>query len=296
MVGFRIGRHFKIGNGMSTIPQEAYQNGYKIFQIFLNSPKQYAIDKKNESELKLFSTELEKYDLYFVIHGSYTINFCQPTTSNLFNMSLKSLINELYSANIIGKRCLGVIIHMGKNVVSNNITVKQAMENYVSGLRSTLEKTPHNTTIILETGASQGTEVGSKLEDLFKIYSLLTKDEKKRIKFCIDTCHIWASGYDISNYEKVKEYFSLFDKYFTLERVACIHFNDSKTILNSHVDRHADLGYGYIGNDGLKYFCQLAQKNNIPIIMETPIDEVDMSTNRDITFEDEYNKIKSWIL
>lgn len=296
MIGFRIGRHFKISDGITKVPQDVYQNGYDIFQIFLNSPKQYTINKRNESELKLFSEELEKYNLYFVVHGSYTINFCQPTNSNLFNMSLKSLINELYSADIIGKRCLGVIIHMGKNVSSNNLTVKQAMENYANGLKTTLKKTPKNTVIILETGASQGTEVGSKLEDLFKIYSLLTNEEKKRIKFCVDTCHIWASGYDISNFEKVKEYFSIFDKYFTIEKIACIHFNDSKTLLNSHVDRHADLGYGYIGNEGLKHFCQMAKKNNIPIIMETPIDEVDMSTNRDITFEDEFKKVKSWIL
>jgi len=291
-----IGRHFSMSLGMINVPQQAYTIGYTFFQIFLNSPKQFSIKNKDKSELEKFSKELELYNLTFVIHGSYTINFCQPINSSLFNLSIKSLTTDLKDSSIIGNRCLGVIIHLGKNVAINNITVKQAMENYVFGLKKSLEITPKDTTIILETGASQGSEVGSKLEDLSKIYSMLTNIEKRRIKFCVDTCHIWASGYDISTKEKVDNYFVLFDKYIGIAKIACIHFNDSKTVLNSHVDRHADLGYGYIGEEGLKNVVQFAKKNNIPLIMETPIDTVDLTTNRDITYEDELNKINKWLM
>ena len=123
----------------------------------------------------------------------------------------------------------------------------------------------------------------------------MSSNERKRIKFCIDTCHIWASGYDISNQVNVKKYFSLFDKLIGIDKIACIHFNDSKTRLNSHIDRHADIGYGYIPMSGLNAVINFAYKYKIPIILETPLDSVNKKTNKNITFDDELTKIKSYV-
>lgn len=291
----RIGHHINIIHDFINIPRYASKLGYGIFQIFLGIPQRVISKPKTEEDLLTFGNELRKYDLKMVIHASYTINLCHPTNSIRFNESLRSLIQDLNASALIGNRCIGVIIHMGKNVPANKLTVDQAINNYVNGLILALEATPDITTIILETGASQGSEVGSKIEILSEIYNKIDIKKRSRIKFCIDTCHIWASGYDISNSTKAKKFFKIFDKLIGIDNIVCLHLNDSKTILNSHVDRHADLGYGYIKSDGLKEIVKLAMKYQIAIVMETPLNSVNPKTNKNITFEEELNKVKLWL-
>ncbi|AGF85196.1 endonuclease IV [Moumouvirus goulette] len=292
---YRMGRHINISSGFVSAPEYAEKLGCSIFQVFLGAPQQVLSKERQNDELVKFGRELSKRNLKMVVHGSYTINLCHPEKSKKFQASLKSLVQDLNASAIIGFRCLGVIIHMGKNIPENKLSVDEAINNYVIGIKKALELTPNSTTIILETGASQGSEVASKIEGLAKIFNGLNKEERERVKFCIDTCHIWATGYDISSVTGVKKFFREFDKQIGVEYISCIHFNDSKTGLESRVDRHADLGYGEIKELGLIAIAQFAKKNNIPLIMETPLDAVNEKTNRDITFSEEFKKVKSWI-
>lgn len=295
MPKFRIGRHINISHGFVTAPGYARSINCDIMQIFLGAPQQIISKKKTDTELKEFGLELAKYKLKAIIHGSYTINLCHPRTNNLFKTSVKSLVQDLNAAAIIGKRCIGVIIHMGKNIPANNITDNQAISNYIVGLKEALAATPSNTIIILEMGASQGSEVASTIDGLHTIYWGLDDVERERIKFCIDTCHIWATGYDISSQSGVRDFFKEFDKQIGINKIACIHFNDSKAPLESHVDRHADLGYGFINIIGLKAVAQFAHKHKIPLLCETPLDSVNPKTNKDVSFSEELEKIKSWL-
>jgi deoxyribonuclease IV len=295
MTKFRIGRHINISSGFITAPKYADSIGCKVFQVFLGNPRGLVSKPRDVDELVTFSEELNNYDLEMVVHGNYTINFCHPVKSKQFKRSLKSLINDLDAVGIIGPRCMGVIIHMGKNISANKLSDEEAMENYVVGLQKALDNTSDETTIILETGASQGTEIASRLTGLSKIYKALDKHQRKRIKFCIDTCHIWASGYDISTEKGVKQFFSKFDKLIGIENIACIHYNDSKTGLQSCVDRHADIGHGHIKDTGLKAVLKFAVKHKIPTILETPLDSINQKTNKKITFPQELEKIKSWM-
>lgn len=234
-------------------------------------------------------------NLRMVIHGSYTINLCHPVKSKKFQLSVKSLVQDLTASNDIGSNCLGVIIHMGKNIPENKITDAEALDNYVIGVKTALATTSNNTCIILETGASQGSEIASHIDGLAEIYWKLDVDERNRVKFCVDTCHIWATGYDISTDIGVKNFFKEFDEKIGNQNILCIHFNDSKTKLESHVDRHADLGYGFIDIEGLSQIAKFAYKNNIPLIMETPLDSINKKTNQEITYEDELKTVKSWL-
>lgn len=286
-----IGKDISISSDFISTPEYAHKIGATVFQIFLSTPRQINTKCKQDHELIKFSENLIKYDLLMVVHGSYMINLCHPKDTSKYNNSMKNLIQDLKSSEIIGDRCLGVIIHMGKNIKELNLTRDQAISNYVSGIQSALSLTSQKTTIILETGASQGTEVGSKLEELSFIYHSLNKLEKNRVKFCIDTCHIWATGYDISNKKNVRLFFKNFDNLIGIDKIACIHLNDSKTKLDSHVDRHADLGYGCIGSTGLKEFVRHVNKLKIPIITETPYDTVEATVN----FNTELKTIKSWL-
>lgn len=295
MSKLRIGRNISISNGFLSAPLYAECMGCSIFQIFLGSPRKNLSKIRQKEELKKFGLELVKRNLIMVVHGSYTINLCHPLNSVKFKASLKSLLQDLHNSSDIGPNCIGVIIHMGKNMPENNISEKEALQNYILGLKHALIMAPLNTTIILETGASQGNEIGSKIDVLAKIYNGLDNNEKKRVMFCIDTCHIFSTGYDISNEIGVKRFFKEFNQKIGLDKVALIHFNDSKTKLGSRVDRHADLDYGYIKEQGLKAVAQFAKKYNLHLVCETPLDAINKKTNREITFEEEFDKIKLWL-
>lgn len=295
MSKFRIGRHINISHGFLTAPWYAECLGCTIFQIFLGSPQRILSKARQKEELIKFGEELKNRKLKMVVHGSYTINLCHPLKSKKFQASLKSLVQDLHGSSDIGSNCLGVIIHMGKNIPENKISDSEAIQNYIKGIKRALIMAPEGTTIILETGASQGHEVGSKIDGLAEIYHGLDDDEKDRVMFCIDTCHIFASGYDIANEVGVNRFFKEFDKKIGLEKIALIHFNDSKTGLGSCVDRHADLGYGHIKEDGLKVVAQFAKKHNIFLLTETPLDAVNPKTNHEVTFEEEFAKLKSWL-
>ena len=292
---FRIGRHINVRHGFVTAPWFAEQLGCRIFQIFLGAPSQVLTKARAEAELKLFSKELTQRDLRMIVHSSYTINLCHPSTALKFKKSLKNLVQDLKATSILGPNCLGAIIHMGKNITELGLTKDQAIDNYVSGLHTALALSPPPTRIILETGASVGTEVGSDLDSLAVIYKKLDITDRERIGFCIDTCHIWATGYDISTEVGVSSFFTEFEEKIGISKIVCIHFNDSRDKIGSHVDHHADLGYGEIGSTGLRAFARHARRYNIPLITETPIDAVNPATNRDITPEEELATIHSWL-
>ena len=295
MKRFRIGRHINTSHGFTTAPAYADSIDCEVLQVFLGNPQAINSKPKQEKDLIKFSSELNKYKLKMVVHSSYTINLCHPPKSKQFQASVRSLVRDLNATHIIGKRCMGVVIHMGKNIKANNITNQQAIRNYIRGLKKALSETPDDTIIILETGASQGTEVGSKIDGLEEIYWALDAKQRRRVKFCIDTCHIWATGYDISTRVGVRKFFNEFNRAIGIDRIACIHFNDSKTGLDSNVDRHADLGHGHIKSVGLKAVLKFAQKHKISVIMETPLDTVNPKTNKDVTFPQELAKIKKWL-
>ena len=107
------------------------------------------------------------------------------------------------------------------------------------------------------------------LDELSNFYHRFSKEEKKKIKICVDTCHIYSGGFDISTKKKVRYFFLLFERMIGLEYLALIHFNDSKTEYNSHVDRHEKIGKGKIGLSGLKEFIKQSYKFKIPLILET---------------------------
>lgn len=283
----RIGRHINISHGFISAPRYAKSIGCDVMQIFVTNPQRLNSKQKSDEEIKKFAEELDKHDINMVIHASYTINLCHHEGYPNYINSINSLVNDMKTAHKIGKRCMGTIIHMGKNVKSLDASDEEAIENYIVGIKEVLSKTPNDTTLILETGASQGNEVGSRITEMGIIYDGLTKNEQKRVKFCIDTCHIWATGYDISTKDGVKKYFRIFDKHIGIDKIVCIHFNDSKNKLRSCVDRHEDLGFGEIGSEGLKQFAIVAKKYGIPLIAETPLSND--------TPQSEVKKIRKWI-
>jgi len=209
---------------------------------------------------------LKKYDLKLVIHSPYIFNIAAPF--NPHDWKVRYLLLELDES--IKNGASYFVIHMGKQL---NTTLQQAYKNMYNLLNFISKKTNPNFQIMLETTAGQGTELCYKLEDLAIFYNLIKKNKKmSNIKICLDTCHLFAAGYDLRTKKAVDLFMKKFDKLIGLQYVGIVHLNDSINELNSRKDRHMNIGSGYIGAVGLKYFYSLLVKLGIPAILETPIE------------------------
>ena len=300
-----IGAHIGTTKGFVSTVTHAQKIGCRIYQMFLGSPKTTKHARKKIKDLYEIRDLSIANNIKIVIHASYTLNFCNPEDSETHKNAVQSLINNLLDADIL--QTLGVVVHMGKNVKKLNLTHKEALFNYVSGIRNILVQTTEtNQKILFETGASQGTEICSTIEGISELYEQFTEKEKERIGFCIDTCHIFATGYDISTLEGVDDFYNKFNKLVGWDNVVCVHFNDSLGKCDSHVDRHGDIGRGEIGLPGLNKFAKLCWGTKKPMILETKCfyyddkgciekDETKWNDCIRFTHKDQIDMMKGWV-
>lgn len=239
------------------------------FQIFTKSPIKYGKIGISQEDMEQSAKFIKENKIYLVIHGQYIINFCKYVP-----WAIESLAQDmLFLENFVDNKNLptGVIIHMGKDTIDVGEDI--CIDNFISCLDKTIEKVGEgNTNIILETSVKSKNDKFYKIENLAKLYHKLNTNTKKRVKFCIDTCHIFSSGYNISIVSGMKDYFDNFDKLIGIKNIAVIHLNDSKNKVDSGLDRHESIGKGHIFGENmnsLRYLIQLAKNNNIPIITET---------------------------
>lgn len=265
IIGFHIDNIDNIDNvnNIETIIKDIKKIKCKIIQIFVNPMK------NNKDNYNLLKKCLKKNKIYCVVHISYTINCAQNW--NEYSWWIKQLILEIELAAYIG--AISVIIHIGKQL---NLTIEECYNNMYSSLLYIHQQTIKysNMKILIETPAGQGTEMCYKMEDLAYFYNKFSNHKnniiQSRFGICLDTCHIFAAGYDISNKKNINKYIENFNELIGIEQIKLIHLNDSKNILGSHKDRHECLGKGYIGLSGLLIFAKLFNMLNIPIILETP--------------------------
>ncbi len=262
-----VGHHINTQWGFASSADYAHEIGANFFQIFLASPHKYAGKRNDDTQLALLKSKLEQYDQKLVIHANFMLNFCNEEKTYKHKAAVDLLIKDLKDCSKLG--AIGVVIHMGKKLKMDET---YAINNYVKGVQKALRDTPESSIVIFETGAGQGTEVCTKISHLGNLYRMFTPKERKRIKFCIDTCHVFAAGYDLSNERYIEIFDKMIETNLSWNNIACIHLNDSKCPLDSRKDRHADLGEGYIKKNGLKKFVQLCYKKGIPMVLETPCD------------------------
>lgn len=265
-MSFLIGRNINVQHGFITAADYAYKTGANVFQIFLKSPHLTISKRRNSDELIRLKLCIDKNKQKVLIHGSFTLNFCNPIGSSIHNNAITNLTNDLNDSVILG--AIGVVVHLGHNTC--NLSNVKAVDNYVQGIRSVLKLSNPKSIVILETGAGQGREICTSLFDLGELRNKFTLKERERIKFCLDTCHMYAAGYDISNPLYVQLLNELIETCLCWHNVVAIHLNDSMFGLNCRKDRHADIGKGVINIEGIKEFIILCIKRNIPIFLETP--------------------------
>jgi len=264
-----IGVHIDVTDNLVKQATIYLEKGCRILQLFV-SPNPSNSLQIEYAELKKFASDNK---IHIVVHISYTINCAQPW--NTYSWWIRQACDEIKVADMLG--AFAVVIHMGK---SGNQDIKTAYDNMYQSLLYIYKQTikyPH-IRILLETPAGQGTEICSKLEDFMHFFRKLSKNInpliQKRFGCCIDTCHIFSAGYDIRNISMIEKYLDDFNEMIGIKHVGLIHLNDAMKGLGSHVDRHQNIGKGYIGRKGLFAIVDFFTRLSIPLILETPLEGI----------------------
>jgi deoxyribonuclease-4 len=261
MKTFYYGAHYSISHGIISAIDDAIRDKCNMVQIFLGSPISRHLKKISHKEAELISNYLKINNIKLVIHSAYIINLGKEFKES--NWDIKLLIKEMKLSNLFS---LGSVIHCGKY---KDLSLHSGLNNMIKSINYILNNTPDNSTLIIETSAGQGSELCSNLDELTIVWDNIKN--KKRCGICIDTCHIFASGYDIRTIKKVKDYLKEFDKKIGINNIKLIQLNDSKIPLGGKVDRHQELGKGFIGIEGISTFIKFCKKYKIPIILESHV-------------------------
>jgi deoxyribonuclease-4 len=261
---FYYGSHIGISkNGIIGAIDEIVKYDGNFIQIFITNPKGRKTTKRSDEELLTINHYAKYNKVKIVIHAPYLLNFAHEFKKDSWGIT--SLINHLDACSKIG--AIGVVVHSGKYL---HLDKSEAIENMYQNLKYCLDNSPENTKILLETPCGQGTELGGRLEEFRIIYNKFSEQDKKRLRICVDTCHVFAAGYDLSEPSKVKQFIKTFNTIIGWKYVDLIHLNDSRTQLNSKLDRHELLDEGHIKLKGLSMIVKFAFKSGIPLILETP--------------------------
>ena len=214
-----------------------------------------------------------------IVHAPYIVNLANEKN---FDFSISFLREELKRVEELGFD--KVVLHPGSHV---GIGSDKAIENIVYCLNKVLVDT--NVKVLLETMAGKGTEVGINFSEIKKIIDGI--ESKANIGVCLDTCHIHDAGYDVSDFDSV---LSEFDNIIGLDKLLCIHINDSKNVIGAHKDRHDNIGYGYIGFDNMINIIYNERVKDVPKILETPYVKDDSGSYPPYKFEIEMIKNKKF--
>ena len=256
-----IGSHVSFNNKDQLLGsvKEAVSYGSNTFMFYTGAPQ-----NTRRGEINDFMT-LEAYKLMkennieldkVIVHAPYIVNLANPDN---MEFSIDFLTNEVERCNLLGMKYL--VLHPGSSV---NVSREEGIANIIKGLNAILTNN-NNICICLETMAGKGNELGRNFLELKEIIDGV--NFKDSIGVCMDTCHLFDSGIDITDFDKVLDDF---DKQIGLNYLKCIHINDSKNIFSSHKDRHENIGYGNIGFDILIKIIYNERIKNIPKILETP--------------------------
>ena len=263
----QIGLHVSILGSVANAVTNAVERECSAFQIFTGNPRGWYSKDLTDEALTNFKKNLDECSIdrfATVVHMPYLPNLSTPDIAS-YKKSIKAMIREVERCEKIGIPYL--VTHLGSHKGSGE---EDGIKRLTSALME-VAKTTKDVTILLENTAGQKNSVGSNFTQLAEIFFSL--EPADRFGICIDTCHAFAAGYDLRNEKGVKKTFEEFDKKIGLKHIKILHLNDSKGELGSHLDRHDHIGLGQIGSTGLSKVIKLMNKNKIPMILETPIDE-----------------------
>ena len=266
MVGF----HVSISGGISNSVVNATGIGCTAFQIFTRNPRGWAAKPLAPDDVETFKNRMASCGIgrtSTVVHMPYLPNLSGPS-GEMYIKSVNTLTGEIQRASELGVPYL--VIHLGSHLGKGLDAGLNQLVSAVITARDRLNKSCADVTVLLENNAGQKNSVGATFEELRVILDRLVGNG---VGVCFDTCHAFASGYDLRTSEDVNKTLETFDNVVGFKELKLVHLNDSKGMLGSNLDRHEHLGLGNIGKEGIGAFLRHRVIAPLPIIMETPIDD-----------------------
>jgi deoxyribonuclease-4 len=264
----RVGAHVSIAGGVENAPLNASKIGAKAFAMFTRNQRQWYSAELSAESIEAFRQNcLDGGFLpgYILPHDSYLINLGHPETEKL-EKSRQAFITEMKRTEALGLTMLN--FHPGSHL--NLTDVERCLKVIAESVNLSLDVTA-GVTAVIENTAGQGSNLGWRFEQLAMLIDLV--EDKTRIGICLDTCHLFASGYDLQTPEAFEATLKEFDRSVGLRYLKGMHLNDAKQKLGSCVDRHECIGKGMIGIDAFAHIMRHPKLEEIPLILETPDSE-----------------------
>jgi len=264
-----VGAHVSASGGVENAPINAHEIGAKAFALFTKNQRQWFSSPLTQENIKKFRENCSKYGYdpgMILPHDSYLINLGNPSKEPL-EQSRKSFLDEMKRCELLGLTMLN--FHPGSHL--KQISEEDCLKLIAESINIALDKTK-GVTAVIENTAGQGSNVGYRFEHLKFIIDLI--EDKSRVGVCLDTCHTYTSGYDLKSEEGYHTSMNEFDKVVGFSNLRALHVNDSKKELASRVDRHDNLGKGFLGEDLFRRIMNDPRFDNMPLILETPEEEL----------------------
>ena len=257
-----IGAHVSPAGGPAMAVERGMERDCRAIQIFNQSPRTWKPREYSQDEVDDFHVAMEESDLdALLIHAIYLLN-CASEDKEFRDKTLISLTASLRAGAALG--AVGVVLHPGSALKSD---VDGALERAAEVIKEALAESPE-CPLHLENTAGAGGTLGRSFEELARLIELTGGGE--RLGACLDSCHLFATGYDVSTAEGLSEVLDEFDRIVGLDRLGSLHVNDSMTPLGSNRDRHANLGDGEIGAKGIAAFLSEPRFEGLPCVFEGP--------------------------
>jgi deoxyribonuclease IV len=257
-----IGAHVSTAGGLVQAHERAVERGCEAMQVWGQSPRQWRPARWRPDDVAAFRERLADGPIRsIVIHAIYLIN-CASTDPDLRRKSADSLIHALRTGDEIGAD--GVVLHPGSAKGEPN---EEALPRVAELVKHALDKSDR-CPLLFENTAGAGDTLGRSFEELDRLVNLCGR--RKRVGLCLDSCHLLASGFDITTADKLTDVIDRFDSTAGLDRLSCLHMNDSHTPLGSNRDRHAPPGDGELGPRGCAAFLSEPRFEGLPVLFEGP--------------------------
>jgi deoxyribonuclease IV len=257
-----VGAHVSTAGGLVEAHGRAVERGCEAMQVWGQSPRQWRPTRWKEDDIASFLELMDGGPIgAVVIHAVYLIN-CATTDREIMRKSVASLVHHMQLGDAIGAQ--GVILHPGS---AKGEPHEEALPRVAKIVRAALDESD-SCPLLLENTAGAGDTLGRSFEELAELFKLA--DDPKRLGLCLDSCHLLASGFDITTADQLSDVMDRCDELIGADRVGCVHANDSLTPLGSNRDRHAPPGDGELGARGCAAFLSEPRFEGMPSIFEGP--------------------------
>ena len=258
----QIGAHVSTAGGISKAIPRAQEIGCEAIQIFGSSPQSWAFKPVSDAEKEAYRQGLSEAGLGPVfLHAIYLINLGTPDPA-ILGKGVRSLIDHMGLAADIGAD--GLIFHPGSH---KGAGYEAILPQIVKAIKEVLDHSPEGPYLVVENMAGMGQHIGARFQELGGI---LEKVDSPRLRVCLDSQHTFAAGYDLSTAKGIETTIAEFDELVGLENLVAVHANDSKRVLGSGVDRHDNIGEGFIGEEGFEIIMGNPAFRDVPFFLEVP--------------------------